>query len=157
MSARIRHIALVTDNPVETAEFYKTHFGMTELYRQPAETGENGVWLTDGYIYFAVLKYGGKDVPKLGVGQTSEMRGIHHIGFLVEDQAVKIKELADAKVKPVPGYVDEFYRPLANVSDKPNEKWLGPDEVNFDVRDGGWDEAISSRTQLYKLVPAGSK
>ena len=56
--ARIKHIALVTDDPVKTAEFYKQHFGLTELYRRPSETGENGVWLSDGYIYFAILKYG---------------------------------------------------------------------------------------------------
>ncbi|MBV8118866.1 MAG: VOC family protein, partial [Alphaproteobacteria bacterium] len=30
--ARIRHIALVTDDPAKTAEFYKKHFGLTELY-----------------------------------------------------------------------------------------------------------------------------
>jgi catechol 2,3-dioxygenase-like lactoylglutathione lyase family enzyme len=28
--ARIRHIALVTDDPAKTAEFYKEHFGLTE-------------------------------------------------------------------------------------------------------------------------------
>jgi catechol 2,3-dioxygenase-like lactoylglutathione lyase family enzyme len=49
--ARIRHIALVTDDPAKTAEFYKQHFGLTELYRRPGDTGEKGVWLSDGYIY----------------------------------------------------------------------------------------------------------
>ena len=70
--ARIRHIALVTDDPAKTAEFYKDHFGLTELYRRPGDTGEKGVWLSDGYIYFAVLKYGEPGAPKLGPGQTSE-------------------------------------------------------------------------------------
>ena len=64
--ARIRHIALVTDDPATTAEFYKRHFGLTELYRRPGDTGAKGVWLSDGYIYFAVLKYGETGVPKLG-------------------------------------------------------------------------------------------
>ena len=54
--ARIKHIALVTDDPVKTAEFYKEHFGLTELYRRPTDTGDKGVWLSDGYIYFAILK-----------------------------------------------------------------------------------------------------
>jgi catechol 2,3-dioxygenase-like lactoylglutathione lyase family enzyme len=79
--ARIKHIALVTDDPAKTAEFYKQHFGLTELYRRPTDTGEKGVWLSDGYIYFAILKYGTEDAPKLGPGQTSDLRGIHHIGF----------------------------------------------------------------------------
>ena len=64
--ARIKHIALVTDDPAETAEFYKQHFGLTELYRRPTDTGEKGVWLSDGYIYFAILKYGTEDAPSSG-------------------------------------------------------------------------------------------
>src|SRR5580704_9207599 len=63
--ARIKHIALVTDDPAKTAEFYKQHFGLTELYRRTTDTGEKGVWLSDGYIYFAILKYGTGDAPKL--------------------------------------------------------------------------------------------
>ena len=85
--ARIRHIALVTDDPAKTAEFYKEQFGLTELYRRPGDTGEKGVWLSDGYIYFAILKYGEPGAPKLGPGQTSDLRGIHHIGFYVDDGA----------------------------------------------------------------------
>ena len=65
--ARIKHIALVTDDPAKTAEFYKQHFGLTELYRRPSNTGERGVWLSDGYIYFAILRYGDADAPKLGI------------------------------------------------------------------------------------------
>ncbi|MGE3784386.1 MAG: VOC family protein, partial [Alphaproteobacteria bacterium] len=41
--ARIKHIALVTDDPAKTAEFYKEHFGLTELYRRPVDTGDKGV------------------------------------------------------------------------------------------------------------------
>ena len=41
--ARIKHIALSTDDPAKTAEFYKNVFGLTELRRQPADTGAEGV------------------------------------------------------------------------------------------------------------------
>ena len=78
--ARIRHIALVTDDPAKTADFYKEQFGLTELYRRPSNTGEKGVWLSDGYIYFAILKHGGSDAPALGPEQSSDFCGIHHIG-----------------------------------------------------------------------------
>src|SRR5256885_14176739 len=74
--ARIKHIALVTDDPAKTAEFYKEHFGLTELYRRPTDTGEKGVWLSDGYIYFAILKYGTEDVPKLRAGTMSVPPGL---------------------------------------------------------------------------------
>src|SRR5262245_65575159 len=82
--ARIKHIALSTDDPVKTAEFYKSQFGLKELRREPAATGADGVWLSDGYIYFAILKYGGDDTPNLGDGPSS-VKGIHHIGFYVDD------------------------------------------------------------------------
>ena len=41
--ARIKHIALHTEDPAETAEWYKTVFGLSELRRSPADTGEDGV------------------------------------------------------------------------------------------------------------------
>ena len=36
--ARIKHIALASDGPAKTAEFYKQHFGLTELYRRSGST-----------------------------------------------------------------------------------------------------------------------
>src|SRR5437867_11224679 len=82
--ARIKHIALSTDDPAKTAEFYKKVFGLTELRREPADSGADGVWLSDGYIYFAILKCGGDDTPNLGEGP-STVKGVHHIGFYVDD------------------------------------------------------------------------
>ena len=73
--------------PGKDRRILKEHFGLTELYRRPTDTGDKGVWLSDGYIYFAILKYGDADAPKLGPGQTSDLRGIHHIGFQVDDSA----------------------------------------------------------------------
>ena len=154
--ARIKHIALVTDDPAKTAEFYKTHFGLTELYRRPSATGERGVWLSDGYIYFAILKYGEADAPKLGPGQSSELRGIHHIGFQVDDLAATSKALEAAHVPPLPREKGDPRdpTPMAAVSDgAANLKYLGPDDVQFDVRQKGWDEAIGLAMQRYELTP----
>jgi catechol 2,3-dioxygenase-like lactoylglutathione lyase family enzyme len=154
--ARIKHIALVTDDPVKTAEFYKQHFGLTELYRRPSNTGERGVWLSDGYIYFAILKYGDAEAPKLGRGQTSDLRGIHHIGFQVDDQAATAKSLAEGNVAFVPKENGDPAdpTPMFAVSEgAANLKYLGPDEVQFDVRQKGWDEAIELGMDRYELVP----
>jgi catechol 2,3-dioxygenase-like lactoylglutathione lyase family enzyme len=155
--ARIKHIALVTDDPVKTAEFYKQHFGLTELYRRPSATGERGVWLSDGYIYFAILKYGDAEAPKLGPGQTSDLRGIHHIGFQVEDQEATAKSLQQANVPFVPKEKGDPAdpTPMFEVSEgAANLKYLGPDAVQFDVRQKGWDEAIGLGMQRYELAPA---
>ena len=155
--ARIKHIALVTDDPVTTAEFYKQHFGLTELYRRPSHTGERGVWLSDGYIYFAILKYGDADAPKLGPGQTSDLRGIHHIGFQVDDLAATAKALDQAQVAPVPREKGDpgDPTPMFAISEgAANLKYLGPDAVQFDVRHKGWDEAIGLGMERYELTPA---
>ena len=153
--ARIKHIALVTDDPVATAEFYKRHFGLTELYRRPSSTGEKGVWLSDGYIYFAILKYGDADAPKLGPGQTSDLRGIHHIGFQVDDIQATAEALKAANVQPVP--MDRSRPREATVGGPPSEmvnlKHLGPDAVHFDVRQRGWDESIELGMDRYELTP----
>jgi catechol 2,3-dioxygenase-like lactoylglutathione lyase family enzyme len=163
--ARIKHIALVTDDPVATADFYKQHFGLTELYRRPSQTGENGVWLSDGYIYFAILKYGDADAPKLGPGQTSDLRGIHHIGFQVDDLDTTAKELQAAGVKKVPMEMrghdhgehagEREATPMQAASGGAlNLKYLGPDAVQFDVRQKGWDEAIELGMPRLALTPA---
>jgi len=130
--ARIKHIALVTDDPAKTAEFYKQHFGLTELYRRPSGTGERGVWLSDGYICFAILKYGDADAPKLGPGQTSELRGIHHIGFQVDDLEATARALETGNVPPVPRDKGDMRdpTPMAAISEGAvNLKYLGPDAV----------------------------
>jgi len=151
--ARIKHIALVTDDPAKTAEFYKQNFGLTELYRRPTDTGEKGVWLSDGYIYFAILKYGEGNAPKLGPGQSSDLRGIHHIGFQVEDLDATAAALEKAKVSPVP--MQEYERDRGGMgSEAVNLKYLGPDAVQFDVRQEGWDEMIGLGMQRYELTPA---
>lgn len=139
--ARIKHIALSTDDPAKTAEFYKNVFGLTELRRQPADTGAEGVWLSDGYIYFAILKYGGEDTPHLGEGPSS-VKGVHHIGFYVDDQAETCTTLEEAGCTECPG------------SSRMNRKYKGPDGLMIDVRARGWDEQIKARMPLYQLTPA---
>lgn len=139
--ARIKHIALATEDPVKTAEFYKQVFGLTELHRSPSDSGASGVWLSDGYIYFAILKHGSKDAPNLGEG-SSTVKGVHHIGFYVDDleEACQTIEHAGAT--------------RCDESSKMNRKYQGPDGLMIDLRYRGWDEQIKARMPLYKLTPA---
>jgi catechol 2,3-dioxygenase-like lactoylglutathione lyase family enzyme len=139
--ARIKHIALSTDDPAKTAQFYKEVFGLSELRREPKDTGADGVWLSDGYIYFAILKYGGEDTPNLGEGP-STVKGIHHIGFYVDDLEGSQATMEAKGCIECPG------------SSKMNRKLKGPDGVMIDIRARGWDEQIKARMQLYELAPA---
>jgi catechol 2,3-dioxygenase-like lactoylglutathione lyase family enzyme len=133
--ARIKHIALSTDDPVKTAEFYKNVFGLTELRREP-----RGVWLSDGYIYFAILKCGHEDTPNLGEGPA--VKGVHHIGFYVDDMDQTCAALEASGYAEYPG------------TTKVNRKYKGPDALGLDIRERGWDEQIKARMQLYQLTPA---
>jgi catechol 2,3-dioxygenase-like lactoylglutathione lyase family enzyme len=139
--ARIKHIALSTDDPAKTAEFYKEVFGLTELRRQPADSGAEGVWLSDGYIYFAILKYNGEDTPNLGEGP-STVKGVHHIGFYVDDLEESCATIEAANATLCPG------------SSVVNRKYKGPDGLMIDLRARGWDEQIKARMPLYQLTPA---
>jgi catechol 2,3-dioxygenase-like lactoylglutathione lyase family enzyme len=152
--AFIRHVAIASKDPAGTAEFYKKQFDLKELYRRPRDTGDDGVWLSDGYIYFAILKYGAGDAPKLGPGQSSDLRGIHHIGFQVDDIEATDKALKAAGVKPVPMEHREPRPAGQGEMVGVNLKYLGPDAVHFDVRQKGWDEAIELAMDRYELAPA---
>ena len=140
MPARIKHIALHTADPAKTADWYKDVFGLQELHRKPADTGADGVWLSDGYIYFAILKYGGEQAPDLGE-EPSTVPGIHHIGFYVEDLEDACRTIEEANATECP------------TSSKVNRKYKGPDGLMIDLRVRGWDEQIKARTQLYELSP----
>jgi catechol 2,3-dioxygenase-like lactoylglutathione lyase family enzyme len=100
--ARIKHIAIFSDNPRKLAEFYRDTFGME------IAGGEDGgqCWVTDGYMNVALLPRRLETSPK----------GIHHFGFTVEqDEKPAIYEKMTALgLKPFdprqPG--EDFVRPL---------------------------------------------
>ena len=141
--ARIKHIALHTEDPVKTADFYKEVFGLQELARQPKDTGEHAIWLSDGYIFFAILKFGTDDVPNLGHGP-STVEGVHHIGFYVDDLDESVAAFAATGGEECPG------------SSRANRKYKGPDGLMIDMVDWStpfWDKIIKAKTQLLHAVP----
>ena len=138
--ARIKHIALASEDPAKTAAFYIDNFGLAELRREPADTGADGVWLSDGYIYFAILKVGNPDVTTaLAPGATGT---VDHIGFYVDD----LEESCEA--------VEKAGSIKCDNSSEMNRKYADPDGMMLDIRYRGWDEQIGARTQLYELTPA---
>jgi catechol 2,3-dioxygenase-like lactoylglutathione lyase family enzyme len=75
--AKIRHIAFLTDNPQELADFYVETFGM-KVTQPLMSTPESGSWifLTDGYIDMALISPNKRD----------RVNGINHFGFTLEDK-----------------------------------------------------------------------
>src|SRR5437868_4945443 len=78
---KLRHIAIAAEDPYATAEFYKQAFDFVEVRRtQPKDEGSSyGVFLSDGTINLAILRFGWDQ------GHGLDFRGLHHFGVLVED------------------------------------------------------------------------
>ena len=88
--ARIRHIALLTNDQPRLAAFYQETFGMKEVHRHAAETGGEAIYLSDGEINLAILPARGRP------------EGLFHFGFHVEDvgQTAQRAKAAGAKQSP---------------------------------------------------------
>jgi methylmalonyl-CoA/ethylmalonyl-CoA epimerase len=117
--AKIRHIAISTEDPEKTAAWYKEVFGLEEVGRSPS-----GVYLSDGDINFAVLRIRSKDDPN------KVELGVSHFGFVVEDPAAthrKLEEMGATRLPDVPIGGQYF-----------EVKFAGPDGVVMDVSEHGW-------------------
>ena len=131
--AKIRNIALTTENPAKAAAFYEKAFGM-EIIRK----SDNGVvFLSDGYINLAILNW--KTEKDADVGPNGpNYNGIHHIGFQVDDldEAIQDLEGANGKQLSTREGLDTAMAPAGprNVE----MKWGGPDDVVIDISQTGW-------------------
>ena len=138
--AKIRHIALTSDNPSKLADFYKEVFGMTEVRRS-----ENGqVFLTDGYINMALLNYKTPNDEDPGPNG-GYYDGIHHIGFQVDDieaAAEKVDQAGGHRLSrtatPGTGGLFGFGPGPSNAE----TKFSGPDGVVLDMSQSGWETEI---------------
>ena len=148
---KIKHIALSTQDVDATAKFYVEVFGMKEIAKIDSP-GARGYYLSDGNINLAILNF--KNDAVAGVERGAGWSGIHHIGFQVDDIEATDKALKAAGVKPVPMEHREPRPQGQGEMVGVNLKYLGPDEVHFDVRQKGWDEAIELAMDRYELAPA---
>ena len=129
--ARIRHIALATQDPEATAKFYKDGLGLKEVGKVNSSTAE-GFYLSDGHVNLAVLKFKGDD-PATTEG-VLRYTGIHHFGVQVESmQTGRARmEAAGATHRPYPGTEEMEARGNVEV------KFTGPDGVTVDLSETGW-------------------
>src|SRR5579864_4395656 len=143
--AKIRHIALATNDPIKTAEFYKQAFDFKEVGRTGNPNDPKGIawgiYLSDGTLNLAVLKF--KNVDQLGRGL--DYVGIHHFGVLVDDldqAAEKLEDLgAPCFMKQDPSQRNSFFE----------TKFRGPDGVVFDVSEHPWVGAAKEGDAEAKL------
>ena len=125
--ARIKQIALITDDVEKTVAFFTEFFGLKQVGEyKPAHKHE--VYLTDGYINFAITE------PKT-VEATDEVEGgltfsgLHHVGFEVDDVEETCQKLDQARVHRIP-------------KDDPHHiKYHGPNKMIVEIKETGhWPE-----------------
>ena len=136
--ARIRHIAIQTQDEEATKQFYVESFGLTVVSKLSSER-TSGYFLTDGHINVAILRF--KNDVVAGAERGTGWSGIHHIGFQVEslDETIaKLEQSGAAKPR------DDINAALGvGVGGAPGHgnvemRYLGPDNVNFDISQTGW-------------------
>jgi catechol 2,3-dioxygenase-like lactoylglutathione lyase family enzyme len=128
--ARIRHIAIATQDPEQALAFYQSAFGFKLLKALDNERAR-GYMVADGSINIVLLKF---KTDQTGKGM--DYVGLHHFGVYTED--------ADGVVERVfanggEQYVDEMA--LAPVDDgkyRRPDKFRGFEGMIFDVADAPW-------------------
>jgi catechol 2,3-dioxygenase-like lactoylglutathione lyase family enzyme len=139
--AKIRHIAIFSENPKKLAEFYVDVFGM----KITGVDDLGNAWVTDGYMDVALLARRSVNSPP---------KGINHWGFTIEpgDKADIYAKMKKYGVEPFSPYVTapEAHRPYAEDAVK------DPDGNRFDVSTGM--KAVRTETPAAaKREPATAK
>src|SRR5258708_40348107 len=96
--ASLRHIAICTKKPRETAEFYERVFALKILDVVEEDAGTY-VFSSDGVINVAFLDYH-SDVAAQAVGLPDSSYGVlHHIGLVDANPAERLAVVQAAQVK----------------------------------------------------------
>ncbi|HZN26906.1 MAG TPA: VOC family protein [Burkholderiales bacterium] len=71
---KLRHIAMVVEEIEQTAQFYEKCFGMKRVRQH-----ETAIGLSDGVVSLVIIH------PSSPNMKGDDRRGLHHLGFLVDD------------------------------------------------------------------------
>jgi methylmalonyl-CoA/ethylmalonyl-CoA epimerase len=148
--AQIRHIAIASDNPGKTADFYKKAFGLKEIARHGIDPNNpeiskrpSGVVLSDGYLSIAILKLA-RDQTGVGL----DYQGLHHIGFVVDDLDSWTRHLEAHGAPNITTLAD--MPPTAHTE----IKFRGPDNVVIDISPAPWPGAAPVDPETMKQPKA---
>jgi catechol 2,3-dioxygenase-like lactoylglutathione lyase family enzyme len=145
--ARIRHIAIQTQDEEATKNFYVENFGL-QVVKKLESNRTSGYFLTDGHINLAILRF--KNDVIAGAERGKGWSGIHHIGFQVDDLKATTARLTGTVAKP---------REDINVAlglgaggapaghGNVEVRYIGPDNVNFDISETGWAGTPSNKVK----------
>lgn len=120
--AKLRHLALLTNQPERLAEFYKTVFDLREIYR----TKNGSIHLSDGEVNLAILNAKNPKDPN-----EPRRMGMYHFGFHVEDQEVIAERIRGVYPEGAPKA-----RPKG--TSYAETRGRDPDGNLFDISTWGW-------------------
>lgn len=118
--AKFRHIAIMTEDPLRMATWYRDVFGLVEVGR----TGHGGYYMSDGDINFAILWARPRE------DGTQPQIGVSHFGLMAEDTQATCRKLEEAGAKQLPAVAiaNQFFE----------MKFEAPDGLSFDISEHGW-------------------
>ena len=131
--ARIKHIAIATQDPDATAKFYVEGLGL-EIAGKVNSVAAEGYYLTDGHINLAVLKF--KDDEAANTEGAPKHTGIHHFGFMVDGMSEAQERIMSAGAKMKQSSITD-----ANGQARTGNvevKFTGPDGITVDLSETGW-------------------
>jgi len=130
-NGKLRHLAISVQDPDATAEFYMSVFGMERVTSVKAPLAD-GVYLTDGTINLAILRY--KEDEPVGPGKDKDFVGAHHLGFWVDDVEQTRSEIEKNGGEWFMGEMegDNVFYEL---------KFCDPNGQIFDITHNGWGGA----------------
>lgn len=125
--ARIKHVAIRTENPEQTAAFYRQAFDLEQV-----GAGRNGIYLSDGHVNLAILRCnteGDADTGKIG---------IDHLGFQVDDVDKAVAKVQQLGGKAITDRMEVALKDPSQPHSYYEVKCLGPDNQVIDVSAAGW-------------------
>ena len=148
--AQIRHIAIQTQDEEATAHFYMENFGLKMVSRLDSDRTA-GYFLTDGHLNIAILRF--KNNVVAGAERGTGWSGIHHIGFQVDDLEETTDKLANSgSAKPRDDINVALGLGAGGASaghGNVEVRYIGPDNVNFDVSETGWLGTPTNRVKAH--------
>ena len=134
--AKIKHIAISTQDTEKTANFYRDVFDLQMVGKVDGDNAE-GYYLSVGNVNLAILRFKNETVAG---ERGTEYSGIHHLGFQVEDSAATDAKLKEKQSFPREDVNAALHSQMGEGHGGRNVemKYSGPDEVMVDVSQGGW-------------------
>jgi methylmalonyl-CoA/ethylmalonyl-CoA epimerase len=131
--ARIRHIAIATQDVDGTKRFYIEGLGLKEVGQTNSGLAD-GVYLSDGHVNIAILNF--KDDNVATTEGAPRHTGIHHLGFGVDNMEQAQQQIIAAGATA--HLVEEVASANQLRTNNVEVKFTGPDGVTVDLSEAGW-------------------